>query len=105
MNLRARIPSPITTRSNPSHTLFCCTVDDRLPLPEVVKLGLGIARGIQELHAQRILFEDLKPAKWVVLQEARALFGLLLWPADCAPLASVCGVLSRSLNVLVVLAC
>jgi serine/threonine protein kinase len=47
-------------------------VDDRLPLPEVVKLGLGIARGIQELHAQRILFEDLKPAKWVVLQEACA---------------------------------
>ena len=34
-----------------------------LPLQDVVKLALDVAKGLLELHTKGIVFEDLKPNK------------------------------------------
>ncbi len=45
----------------PPHLLFAA--DGPPPIEVVVKLALQIAQGLQELHANGILYEDFKPQK------------------------------------------
>jgi serine/threonine protein kinase len=37
--------------------------DEKIPIPLILRLGLEVAQGLQELHQRGFLYEDLKPAK------------------------------------------
>jgi len=36
---------------------------DALPLLDIVTIALDMAKGLHELHTERIVFQDLKPHK------------------------------------------
>jgi len=59
------------------------------PIEVVIKLALQIAQGLQELHANGILYEDFKPQKWAGLQRHVCKRAFLVCLRLCADVCAV----------------